>query len=60
MKLRPVRQLPSGAKRASGMLISPVCPLTLGSAAIAGAAASISRSGRRRIKKKGPARGPLS
>ena len=33
MKLMPVRQLPSGAKRASGMLISPVCPVTLGSAA---------------------------
>ncbi len=36
MKLRPVRQVPSGAKRASGMLMSPVWPVVLGSAPSAG------------------------
>src|SRR5688500_4974727 len=35
IKLRPVRQLPSGAKRASGMLMKPVWPVTLGSTAAA-------------------------
>src|SRR2546423_7019344 len=38
MKPKPVRQLPSGAKRASGMLIRPVGPMTLGSCASAVAA----------------------
>jgi hypothetical protein len=41
MKLKPVRQLPSGAKRASGMLINPVCPVTLGVSANAGDASVI-------------------
>src|SRR5919109_3159467 len=51
-KLKPVRQVPSGAKRASGMLMRPAWPETLGSCADAHAAAQSSST-----NKKGPVRG---
>src|SRR4051812_38132992 len=56
--LTPTRQVPSGAKRASGMLTSPVCPVTLGSCAQTGALHSARKaSAPRRRKSKAPARG---
>jgi hypothetical protein len=51
-KLTPLRQVPSGAKRASGMLIRPAWPETLGSCASARTAAQSSSR-----NKKGPDRG---
>jgi hypothetical protein len=60
MKESPVRQLPSGAMRASGMLIKPVWPVTLGvsaRAADARASAAATSAAATGFKKKAPPRG---
>lgn len=64
MKLRPARQLPSGAMRASGMLMRPVWPVALGvSACASGIDSSAAAKTKKRVlafKKERPLEGVFS